>query len=197
MKKMKTCYFCNNPLGKEERKFCRKPECQEKKKDYVRKKNRENNLRSARKKRAKRLAADPKYCLHCGKAFSVDDDRKLLVCRRDECQAWWKVEKIERVRERSKNYVRRKNVRPSPAGRASARASQEDYGPDDWSHEKYLKQEEELKKPNGRVCLRNGCKTACVGVYYFCELHRNKNIARANAVDLRNDVVCTDMLLFV
>ena len=190
--KTKTCFFCNEPLGKEERKFCRKSECQEKKKDYVRKKNRENNLRSARKARAKVLAANPKYCEYCGKAFTVDDDRKLLVCRRDECQAWWKVEKIERARERSKNYVRRKNVQSPP----SVRASREKYGPDDWSHEKYLKQEEERKKTNGRTCMREGCTEKCVGVYYFCEEHRKQNIARANAVDLRNDVACSGMPFF-
>ena len=87
-----------------------------------------------------------------------------------ECTAKWKKLKDQRRYEKRIPAVH-KQPEVAPVFRRA----------DDWDHKKYLEYKKQMKKPNGRTCMAEGCEVGCIGFNYFCEFHQEQNYRKAAA----------------
>jgi len=105
----------------------------------------------------RKAAREPagRICVRCGEKISLYQNSRRDVCLGDDYTTWWKdVEKPKRAKAANKK-AREKRVRVKvKAKRIKVKVKAKRVG--EWDHSDYLREQQELKKPNGWKCRECG-----------------------------------------
>jgi len=172
------CKYCGRSLlGTKFRKCCGRPECVNLQKEDRKAAMREVENERRLKEKELNAKSSPKFCEKCGKLFTVKDNRRLPVCNRKRCLDWWKIERKLRPARRMKALHERRKAEGWKRNRIDAAPVEHycDLRPDDFTHQRYLEEQKELNKLNGRVCQWEGCNAGLRGNNrMYCKEHRER-----------------------
>jgi hypothetical protein len=170
------CRYCNNfPTGKN--KVCSSPTCQAKMLEDRKLRQRKAAKIRSDKARSREFERNPMYCECCGAQYTILDKRTVPACHRDECQEWWKDERIRRIKIRTKNS-NQKLIAARKAQRLNATHRMPKLepfivSPNDFSQKRFIEETKESAKKNGWFCV--DCGKELRGANRFrCARHRKR-----------------------
>lgn len=186
------CQYCGAELkGTRHKVACAEPECKAKHKadmkKYYRKREREARL----KEKMRHLKDNPKFCIHCGEAFGLEDNLRYPACNR--CRDWWeenrlKVRKRREWRSKKKRMDEKKGQEQERKAAKRRKLARVELNDGNWSQDHYEALQKKLEKPNGRKCQwwknfggdrEAGCTPENPGALvgndrYYCKEHQER-----------------------